>query len=417
MKYGLIGEKLSHSFSKEIHESLADYTYEICELTPDEVAPFLEAREFEGINVTIPYKEKVIPHLDSVSDAAKKIGAVNTIKKIDGKLAGDNTDFYGMREMILRAGIEIGGKKALILGTGGTSKTAKAVLSDLGAKELITVSRGASENTVTYETAITLHSDAEIIVNTTPLGMYPKTEGMPIDIAHFPNLSGVIDAIYNPLRTNLILEAEGRGIPAVGGLMMLILQAAKASEIFLGKKIDDKEVEAVVKNIFKSKENIVLIGMPGSGKSTLGKLIAEMTDRAFIDTDTVIEEITGKHPAEIIRESGEDAFRDIETQAVREVSKRSGIVIATGGGIVKRGGNIPILRQNGKILYLDCPTDELPVTPDRPLSSSREVIEELHRTRHPLYIAAADAVIAISHKNELESNANEVLKIFSEMII
>ena len=417
MKYGLIGEKLSHSFSKEIHESLADYTYEICELTPDEVAPFLEAREFEGINVTIPYKEKVIPHLDSVSDAAKKIGAVNTIKKIDGKLIGDNTDFYGMREMILRAGIEICGKKALILGTGGTSKTAKAVLSDLGAKELITVSRQASENTVTYETAITLHSDAEIIVNTTPLGMYPKTEGVPIDIAHFPNLSGVIDAIYNPLRTNLILEAEGRGIPAVGGLIMLILQAAKASEIFLGKKIDDKEVEAVIKNIFKSKENIVLIGMPGSGKSTLGKLIAEMTGRAFIDTDTVIEEISGKHPAEIIRESGEDAFRDIETQAMREVSKRSGIVIATGGGIVKRGGNIPLLRQNGKILYLDCPTDELPVTPDRPLSSNREAIDELHRTRHPLYTAAADAVIAISHNNELKNNANEVLKIFSEMII
>ena len=417
MKYGLIGEKLSHSFSKEIHESLADYTYEICELPPDEVAPFLEAREFEGINVTIPYKEKVIPHLDSVSDAAKKIGAVNTIKKLDGKLIGDNTDFYGMREMILRAGIEIGGKKALILGTGGTSKTAKAVLSDLGAKELITVSRQASENTVTYETAITLHSDAEIIVNTTPLGMYPKTEGVPIDLNHFPNLSGVIDAIYNPLRTNLILEAEGRGIPAVGGLMMLILQAARASEIFLGKKIGDKEVEAVIKNIFKSKENIVLIGMPGSGKSTLGKLIAEMTDRAFIDTDTVIEEITGKHPAEIIRESGEDAFRDIETQAVREVSKKSGVVIATGGGIVKRGENIPLLRQNGKILYLDCPTDELPVTPDRPLSSSREVIDELHRTRHPLYTAAADAVIAISHNNELKNNANEVLKIFSEMII
>ena len=417
MKYGLIGEKLSHSFSKEIHESLADYTYEIRELTPDEVAPFLEAREFEGINVTIPYKEKVIPYLDSVSDATKKIGAVNTIKKIDGKLIGDNTDFYGMREMILRAGIEIGGKKALILGTGGTSKTAKAVLADLGARELITVSRQASENTVTYETAITLHSDAEIIVNTTPLGMYPKTEGVPIDIAHFPNLSGVIDAIYNPLRTNLILEAEGRGIPAVGGLMMLILQAVKASEIFLGKKIDDKEVEAVVKNIFKSKENIVLIGMPGSGKSTLGKLIAEMTDRAFIDTDTVIEETTDKHPAEIIRESGEDAFRDIETQAVREVSKKSGVVIATGGGIVKRGENIPLLRQNGKILYLDCPTDELPVTPDRPLSSSREVIEELHRTRHPLYTVAADAVIAISHNNELKNNANEVIKIFSEIII
>ncbi len=417
MKYGLIGEKLSHSFSKEIHESLADYKYEIRELTPDDVAPFLEAREFEGINVTIPYKEKVIPYLNEISDAAKKIGAVNTVKKVDGKLIGDNTDFYGMREMILRAGIEIGGKKALILGTGGTSKTAKAVLADLGAKELITVSRKASESTVTYEIAAELHSDAEIIVNTTPLGMYPNTDACPIDLAHFPNLSGVIDAIYNPLRTKLILEAQRRGIPATGGLMMLILQAAKASEIFLGCNCGENEVSDVIKKIFTSKENIVLIGMPGSGKSTIGKLIAEMTGRSFIDTDTAIEEMTGKHPSEIIRDSGEDRFRDLETQAVREVSKKSGIVIATGGGIVKRCENIPLLRQNGKILYLDCPTDELPVTPDRPLSSSREAIEELHRTRHPLYTAAADATVAISHKNELKNNANEVLKIFSEMII
>jgi shikimate dehydrogenase len=416
MKYGLIGEKLSHSFSKEIHEALTDYTYEIRELAPNDVAPFLEAREFEGINVTIPYKEKVMSYLDEISDAAKKIGAVNTIKKVDGRLIGDNTDFYGMREMILRAGIEIKDKKVLILGTGGTSKTAKAVLADLGAKELITVSRRSSENTVTYENAITLHSDAEIIVNTTPLGMYPNTEGIPIDLSCFTNLSGVIDAIYNPLRTNLILEAEKRSIPAVGGLMMLILQAAKAAGIFLGAALDEKEVEGIIRKIFESKENIVLIGMPGSGKSTVGRMISEITGRAFVDTDTVIQEMTGKHPAEIIRESGEDAFRDIETQAVREVSKKSGIVIATGGGIIKRCENISLLRQNGKILYLDCPTDELPVTPDRPLSASREAIEELYRTRHPLYKKAANARVAISHQNELNHNANEVLKIFSEMI-
>lgn len=416
MKYGLIGEKLSHSFSKEIHEALADYTYEIRELTPDEVAPFLEARQFEGINVTIPYKEKVIPHLDEISDAARKIGAVNTVKKVEGRLIGDNTDFYGMREMIIRAGIVIEGKKALILGTGGTSKTARAVLSDLGAKEIVTVSRKASENTVTYEDAIKLHSDSDIIVNTTPLGMYPNTDACPIDLGNFPSLTGVIDAIYNPLRTDLILEAGKRGIPATGGLMMLILQAARASEIFLGKEIDGESVAKVVKTIFESKENIVLIGMPGSGKSTIGKMIAEITGRAFIDTDTAIEEMTGKHPAEIIRESGEDAFRDVETQAVREVSKKSGIVIATGGGIVKRGENIPLLRRNGKIIYLDCSTDELPVTPDRPLSSSHEAISELHRVRHPLYTAAADARFALSHANAPIQNANEVLKIFSEMI-
>lgn len=416
MKYGLIGEKLSHSFSKEIHEALADYTYEIRELTPDEVAPFLAAREFEGINVTIPYKEKVIPHLDEISDAAKMIGAVNTVKNVGGRLIGDNTDFYGMREMILRAGIEIKGKKALILGTGGTSKTAKAVLTDLGASEIIVVSRKESNKTVTYETAVAHHSDAEIIVNTTPLGMYPNTDACPIDLYSFPNLTGVIDAIYNPLRTNLILEAQKLGIPAVGGLMMLILQAARASEIFLGKTLDNGKVEQVVKTIFESKENIVLIGMPGCGKSTIGKIIAEITGRSFIDTDTVIGELTGKHPAEIIRESGEDAFRDIETQAVREISKRSGTVIATGGGIVKRSENIPLLRQNGRIIYLNCPTDELPVTPDRPLSSSRAAIEKLFLTRNLLYTIAADATVNVSHKNAPDIEAAEILTVFSEII-
>ena len=416
MKYGLIGEKLSHSFSKEIHEALADYTYEIRELTPDEVAPFLEAREFEGINVTIPYKEKVMPYLDEISNAAKKIGAVNMIKKVDGKLIGDNTDFYGMREMILRAGIDIKDKKVLILGTGGTSKTAKAVLADLGAREIITVSRKPSESTITYENTVQVHSDAEIIVNTTPVGMYPNTYSCPIDIEKFPLLTGVIDAIYNPLRTNLILEAKRRGIPAVGGLMMLILQAARASEIFLGKKIDESNVERVVKSIFESKENIVLIGMPGSGKSTVGKLIAEITGRSFTDTDIVIEQMTGKHPSEIIKENGESAFRDIETKALREVAKKSEIIIATGGGIIKRSENIPLLRQNGRIIYLDCDISELPVTPDRPLSASREAIEELYRTRHPLYVAAADASVTISHKNDVKINANEVIKIFSELI-
>ena len=416
MKYGLIGEKLSHSFSKEIHEALTDYVYEIRELTPDEVAPFLAAREFEGINVTIPYKEKVIPHLDEISDAAKMIGAVNTVKKVDGRLIGDNTDFYGMREMILRAGIEINGKKALILGTGGTSKTAKAVLTDLGASEIIVVSRKESDKTVTYETALAHHSDAEIIVNTTPLGMYPNTDACPIDLYSFPNLTGVIDAIYNPLRTNLILEAQKLGIPAVGGLMMLILQAARAAEIFLGQKLDGENVEKVIKSIFESKENIVLIGMPGCGKSTVGAEIAALTGREIIDTDTLIIKMTGKHPSEIIRDHGEDEFRRIETEAVRAASKRSGIIIATGGGIVKSSKNIPLLRQNGRIIYLNCPINELPITPDRPLSSSRAAIEKLFLTRNLLYTIAANATVNVSHNNPPEHTAKEILKIFTELI-
>ena len=416
MKYGLIGEKLSHSFSKEIHESLADYTYEIRELSPDEVAPFLEAREFEGINVTIPYKEKVIPHLDSISEAARLIGAVNTIKKVDGKLIGDNTDFYGMREMILGANIDVEGKKALILGTGGTSKTAKAVLADLGAREIITVSRKASDQTVSYEAAYELHRDADIILNTTPVGMYPNTDASPIDITAFPDLCGVIDAIYNPLRTRLILDAEAEGIPAVGGLMMLILQAAKASEIFLGKEIDEEKIFETVKNIFESKENIVLIGMPGSGKSTLGNILSEITGRQLVDTDEVITEMTGKHPSEIIKAEGEREFRRIETEAVKKVSKMSGIIIATGGGVVTRKENIPYLHQNGRIVYLHCYPSDLTPTPDRPLSASRSVIKAMYEVRNPLYTEAADAEVEISHKISPEISANEVLNTFLELI-
>ena len=416
MKYGLIGEKLSHSFSKEIHESLADYTYEIRELNPDEVAPFLETREFEGINVTIPYKEKVIPHLDSISEAARLIGAVNTIKKVDGKLIGDNTDFYGMREMILGANIDVEDKKALILGTGGTSKTAKAVLADLGAREIITVSRKASDQTVSYDAAYELHRDAEIILNTTPVGMYPNTDDSPIDITAFPDLCGVIDAIYNPLRTRLILDAEAEGIPAVGGLMMLILQAAKAAEIFLGEEIDEEKVFDTVKNIFESKENLVLIGMPGSGKSTLGKILSEITGRQLVDTDEVITEMTGKHPSEIIKAEGEREFRRIETEAVKKVSKMSGIIIATGGGVVTRSENIPYLRRNGRIIYLHCYPSEITPTPDRPLSANRSVLNAMYEVRHPLYTEAADAEVEISHKISPEISANEVLNTFLELI-
>ena len=416
MKYGLIGEKLSHSFSKEIHEALTDYVYEIRELTPDEVEPFLEVREFEGINVTIPYKEKVMPHLDHISEAARKIGAVNTVKKIDGKLCGDNTDFYGMREMILRSGIVIEGKKVLILGTGGTSKTSRAVAADLGAREIITVSRHSGENTVTYETALEIHRDADIIVNTTPVGMYPNTDAVPIDIKTFPNLTGVIDAIYNPLRTRLILDAEAEGIPATGGLMMLILQAAKASEIFLGNPIEDEILENTVKTIFESKENIVLVGMPGSGKSTLGKILSEMTGRKLVDTDEVIIEMTGRHPSDIIKKDGEREFRRIETEAVKKVSKSSGIIIATGGGVVTRKENIPYFRQNGRIIYLHCIPSDLAVTPDRPLSASRSVISAMYEVRHPLYLDAADATVEISHKISPQISAEEVLNTFSELI-
>lgn len=416
MKYGLIGEKLSHSFSKEIHEALTDYEYELCELAPDEVAGFLEKRDFCGINVTIPYKEKVIPYLDEITLAARKIGAVNTIKNDGGRLIGDNTDFYGMREMIVRAGIELDGKKVLILGTGGTSKTARAVAADLGARRTVIVSRTPGENTVTYDEALELHSDADIIINTTPLGMFPNTEGKPIELGHFDGLSGVIDVVYNPLRTRLVIDAEDNGIPAIGGLTMLILQAARAAEIFLGEELDGEKVERVIKDILTSKENIVLIGMPGCGKSTVGKIIAEKTGREIVDTDAVINEMTGCAPSKIIKSDGEKVFRNIETEAVRKVSKFGGKVIATGGGVVTRDENISLLRQNGRLIYLHCyPTDLVP-TQDRPLSSSTPMLRALYEVRHPLYENSADCIVHSSHDDPPTVAAEKVLNRFSEII-
>jgi shikimate dehydrogenase len=416
MKYGLIGEKLSHSFSKEIHESLTDYNYELRELAPNDVPTFLRTRDFDGINVTIPYKENVIPYLDSISDSARMIGAVNTIKRIGDRLVGDNTDFYGMREMILRSNIELRGKKVLILGSGGTSKTAIAVSSDLGAEEIITVSRKATKQAVSYQSALSFHTDADIIINTTPVGMYPNTGDVPIDIRAFPLLSGVIDVIYNPLRTRLVLEAQELGIPTTGGLTMLILQAARAAEIFTSSPLNQQKIEHTLKTILASKENITLIGMPSCGKSVIGAIISELTDREFIDTDKLIEKKAGTQPSDIIRVKGEKAFRDIETEIIREISKKSGIVIATGGGTITREENILLLRQNGRIFYLDCPLYELSPTPDRPLSSSFEALSALYIARHPLYLKAADATISVSHKHPARDTANNVLKIFSEMI-
>ena len=269
-QYGCIGKKLTHSFSKEIHAKLADYDYELIELTEEEIAPFFEKRAFAAINVTIPYKQTVIPYLDSISPVAQRIGAVNTIVNKDGKLYGYNTDYYGMKALVERVGIDLNGRKVLILGTGGTSKTAQVLAADLGAGEVLTVSRKKTEAYITYEEAVCDHSDAQVIINTTPSGMYPNCEDKPIDIANFPKLEGVIDAVYNPLRTNLVLDAQERGIKAEGGLYMLVMQAVVAVEHFLDTAIPKETADRVFASIYASKENIVLTGMPGSGKSTVG---------------------------------------------------------------------------------------------------------------------------------------------------
>ena len=393
MKYGCIGEHLPHSFSKIIHAYLASNEYELCELTPDEVGAFMQRKDFLGINVTIPYKQTVMPYLDRIDQAALEIGAVNTIVNRDGKLYGYNTDFGGMCAMILREGISLEGKKVLVLGTGGTSKTARTVAAAMGAGETVTVSRTAKDGAIDYETAYTKHADAEIIINTTPCGMYPKIGAAPVELSRFPRLTGVIDAIYNPLRSELVLEAKRRNIPAVGGLYMLVAQAVLASTHFTGVEYGEETMERVYRSIVANKENIVLVGMPACGKSTVGAILAETMGKRLIDTDTYNVEKNGMPIPEIFAKYGEPYFRKLEHEAIEELSAQSGCVIATGGGAVLDPQNVHALRRNGRIYFLDRPIEELLPTEDRPTASTAEAIRQRYEERYDIYCNSCDAHI------------------------
>ena len=393
MKYGCIGEHLSHSFSKEIHNALADYEYEIKEIPRDGLAAFALGRDFLGINVTIPYKELIMPYLDKIDEAAEKIGAVNTVVNRGGKLYGYNTDFYGMSELIRHAGISVKGKKVAILGGGGTSKTARAVFGALGAKEIIRVSRRPDKTSVSYEELYRDHRDTEIIINTTPVGMYPEIDAAPISLSGFDRLSGVLDAIYNPLCSRLIREAQVRGIPASGGLYMLVAQAVRASEIFLDVTYPTGTLDRVYKKILSGKENIVLIGMPASGKSTVGKILSQKLSRELFDTDDVIVADTGYEIADIFERHGEEYFRNLETDAVKKVGSGTARIIATGGGAILREENVEKLRQNGRLYFIDRPLYLLTPTSDRPTASDREKIEKRYRERYGIYSSVCDKKI------------------------
>lgn len=390
MKYGCIGEHLGHSFSREIHARLGDYEYGLCELRPSELSGFMSEREFLAINVTIPYKQDVIPYLDFIDPDAEAIGAVNTIVNREGKLYGYNTDFYGMRALIDRIGATPCNKKAVILGTGGTARTARRVLESYGARKIITVGRRRSESNIDYSELYEKHTDAEYIINTTPVGMFPATAESPIDLTRFNRLIGVCDAVYNPLRTTLVSAAQARGICAEGGLYMLVAQAVRASEIFLGKSYGEGTLDKVFNEVYSSKENIVLVGMPASGKTTVGKILADMTSRKFIDTDDIARRIGGAPIREIFNSKGEEYFRDIEAQAVNEAAAEVGCIIATGGGAILRSGNIAALKKNGRIVFIDRPLDALVPTEDRPLSRDRAAILELYSKRYGIYCAVSD---------------------------
>ena len=402
MQYGCIGEHLKHSFSAEIHHALADYEYEIKELAPEALDAFLRERDFCGINVTIPYKEKVIPHLFWISEQAKAIGAVNTIVNRDGKLYGYNTDFYGMSALIERLGLSLESKKVAVLGSGGTSHTAMAVAKSLMADTVLCVSRGGKDDSISYETLYRDHNDTQIVINTTPCGMYPYPDGkdgmaaVAIDVSRFSNLEGVVDAVYNPLRPKLVLDAQKRGIPAEGGLFMLVAQAVRASEIFLDVTYPKEITERIYNEILREKESIVLVGMPGCGKSTVGKILAERLKMELFDLDAAIVRDAGKSIPEIFDEIGEKGFRALETKVLKEqAASRGNLILATGGGAILREENVDAMRRNGKLYFLDRPLCDLLPTEDRPLASSAEAIKKRYEERYDRYCTVADVRVDV----------------------
>ena len=412
MKYGLIGEHLTHSYSCEIHAQIADYEYELHELKPSELGEFLTKREFNAINVTIPYKQDVIPYLDEISETAKRIGAVNTIVNRGGRLYGDNTDFPGMLALAKHIGIDMKGKKVLILGTGGASKTGHALAEYMGAESVYYVSRSGKNGSITYEQAVSEHSDAQVIINATPVGMFPKQDGKPIDISAFPKLEGVLDAIYNPLRTNLVLDAQKKGIPAEGGLYMLSAQAVHAAAVFQDIPLDESLVDKAFKSVKNDKQNIVLIGMPSSGKTTVGKILSEKCGKELADTDEYIVKKIGMPISDFFARFGEAEFRKIEKETVAELAATGGKVIATGGGAVLDAENVRALKQNGVLVFLDRRPENLIATDDRPLASRRSALEKLYAERYDIYCAAAEVHIDANTTPEAEADA--VLKEFEK---
>ena len=387
MECGLLGGKLGHSYSPQIHSHLADYSYVLIEKSAEDVGSFLQSGTFSDLNVTIPYKSTVIPYCTELSPVASRLGAVNTIvRRQDGSLIGHNTDYFGFDTMLLRSGLDVYRKKVLVLGTGGTSKTAVAVLEDHGAN-VITISRTGENN---YSN-LNLHTDAAVIVNTTPVGMYPNTGVSPVVLADFPMLEGVLDVIYNPAKTALLLQAEKRGLVAMNGLLMLVAQAKESAEWFTGRKIDDQKIDEIHSILKQQMENIILIGMPGSGKSTVGKQVARLRGKCFVDADQLIAERAGCSIPEIFANQGEDSFRALETQVLADIGKRSGQVIATGGGCVTREENYPLLHQNGTIFCLQRDIANLP-TDGRPLSQANP-LAEMYRIRKPMYQRFADHFI------------------------
>ena len=385
--YGLLGRKLGHSWSVPIHQALGCEDYRLIELEPEDLSAFLAREDIGGLNVTIPYKRDVMPHCDEIDEAARAIGSVNTIVRREGKLFAYNTDAAGFCYMARRAGISFADRKTVILGSGGASLMAQAMVRQLGSREVAVISRSGEDN---YET-LSRHADADILVNATPVGMFPGNGDAPVDLDAFPALSGVLDLIYNPRRTALLQQAERLGLPRSDGLPMLVAQAVAAEEHFFDAPIPEDETERILDKLRREMTNLVLIGMPGSGKTTVGRALANLTGREAIDLDSHIEERAGRSIPEIFAREGEAAFRALERQAAEEAGRLTGKILLTGGGIVKDERNYASLHQNGRIYHLVRPLDLLP-TDGRPLSQGAD-LAAMWREREPLYRRFRDAQI------------------------
>lgn len=422
MKYGLIGEHLGHSFSKQIQtriaeiENVKDYDHQLVELDKEEFKEFMEKKDFKGINVTIPYKKDVIPYLDEMDESAKAIGAVNTIINVDGKLKGYNTDFGGFLYMVKAHNVHMEGKKVLIIGNGGACAAVKAVCKHENAKDIVIVSRSANRGAISYDEMYTSHLDADIVVNTSPVGMFPNIVNAPIDVSWFHKLECVLDVVYNPILTRLCFEAQEADIKRVIGLEMLIAQAKYAFEIFENMSFDDSIIDEIKKEMLKDRCNIVLIGMPSAGKTTIGKMLEEKLGKEFFDLDDMIIAKAGKSIPEIFQESGETGFRAIETEVAIEASKMNNKIIATGGGVVKHKVNMDFLRLNGITIFIDRDIDKLISSdPNRPLSSSKQALQQMYKERYPLYQKYA-TYIAVNNAN-IEETVDDIVNAYHSILI
>lgn len=403
---GLLGRKLGHSYSPQIHAQLGSYRYTLFEKEPEELEAFLKHGDFSGLNVTVPYKKAVIPFLDELTPVARRLGAVNTIvRRPDGRLLGHNTDYFGFQSMAERSGVSFSGKKVLILGTGGAAVMAKAVVEEKGGHP-IHISRTGEDNYGNLDK----HADASVIVNATPVGMYPKNGDSPVDLSLFPKLEGVLDLIYNPSRTRLLLDAQKLGIPTENGLWMLVAQAKESAEYFTGCSVPDAKIGQIHRSLSRQMQNIILIGMPGCGKTTIGRILAQKTGKAFYDADTLICQLAGRSIPEVFQQEGEDGFRRWETQALQQLGKLSGAVIATGGGCVTRAENYPLLHQNGSLFWLQRDIGLLP-TDGRPLSQNSN-LSQMYGTRRPLYQAFSDSIVC--NDGTAEETAGHILQIWEE---